>query len=355
MAKTHASQETYLHHFCPECGGEMEYKGGIKKFSCKSCRYERPLQKNSDQVVDRPLASNVNFKKFRRGMGQALKLKEFQCGGCSSIIAVPEEEELEICPFCEGTELEASSRLGKVLEPKDVIPFTIPLERARKILRRYLFKRNYLFLPNSIQQTTRRDRLRGVYLPVFFIDAFTRSTWKGQAGRKVKQNKQDKIFWDPSTGYWEHTFDRMFIEASKGIQMKHFKTIQPYDKFKLVPHDPLYLRDFITEIYQKDEIDGIKSADKQIENEVKRQSEYKRKGDVFKDFKYNRENMLLAFRHVLVPVWIATYQYRGQNFQLMINGQKGFVAGDKPLSMRKIWIAIITGIVSISLMVWLLS
>lgn len=355
MGKTQKSQHVYLHHFCPECGSEMEYQGGIKKFSCKSCRYERPLQKNSNQVVDRPLASNVNFRKFTKGMGSTFDLEEVKCAKCSSCLAVPQGETLEVCPFCEGTELASSGRNKQVLEPKNIIPFTIPQERARKILKRHIRKRNFLFLPNSLLRTTRKDRLRGIFIPVFLIDAFTRSTWAGQAGRKVTQNKNTKIVWETSNGYWEHTFDRSLVEASKGIQMNHFQAIQPYDVFKLVPYDPLYLRDWYTEIYQKNEIDAVKSMDKRIENETKRQSDMRRRGDNFKDFKYARENMLLTFKHVLVPVWIATYQYRGKNFQLMINGQKGYVSGDKPLSMRKIRIAIAIGVVAICAMVWWMS
>ena len=192
-------------------------------------------------------------------------------------------------------------------------------------------------------------------MPIFFIDAFTRSTWKGEAGKKIRQNKEEKIIWQASNGYWENTFDRMFIEASKGIQMKHFEKIKPYNRFKLVPYDPLYLRDFITEVYQKEEIEGVKDANKVIETETKRQADRKRRGDQFKDFKYARENLLLAFRHVLVPVWVASYQYRGKNFQMLINGQNGYIAGEKPLSMRKIWTAIIAGFIGICLGVWLLS
>ena len=52
------------------------------------------------------------------------------------------------------------------------------------------------------------------------------------------------------------------------------------------------------------------------------------------------EKHSIAFRHVLVPVWIATYKYGGKRFQFLVNGQNGHVFGNKPLSFRKMYMVV---------------
>jgi hypothetical protein len=44
----------------------------------------------------------------------------------------------------------------------------------------------------------------------------------------------------------------------------------------------------------------------------------------------------MTFKHVLLPVWIGRYRYKGQEYKIMVNGQTGVVAGDKPKDTLKL-------------------
>jgi hypothetical protein len=46
-----------------------------------------------------------------------------------------------------------------------------------------------------------------------------------------------------------------------------------------------------------------------------------------------------VWRFVLLPVYIAAYRYQDRVFQVMVNGQNGVVAGQKPVAWWKIWLA----------------
>ena len=35
----------------------------------------------------------------------------------------------------------------------------------------------------------------------------------------------------------------------------------------------------------------------------------------------------LTFKHVLLPVWLAAYRYRGKSFRFVVNGRTGTVRG----------------------------
>ena len=43
-----------------------------------------------------------------------------------------------------------------------------------------------------------------------------------------------------------------------------------------------------------------------------------------------------TFKHILVPVWLATYTYGAKSFQVVVNGYTGKMAGEHPLSWVKI-------------------
>jgi hypothetical protein len=47
-----------------------------------------------------------------------------------------------------------------------------------------------------------------------------------------------------------------------------------------------------------------------------------------------------TWRYLLLPVYVAAYQFEGKVYQVMVNGQSGLVAGQKPVAWWKIWLAI---------------
>ena len=47
-----------------------------------------------------------------------------------------------------------------------------------------------------------------------------------------------------------------------------------------------------------------------------------------------------TWRYLLLPVYVAAYQFESKVYQVMVNGQTGLVAGQKPVAWWKIWLAI---------------
>jgi hypothetical protein len=52
----------------------------------------------------------------------------------------------------------------------------------------------------------------------------------------------------------------------------------------------------------------------------------------------------LTFKHVLLPVWLAAYKYRGRTFRFVVNGRTGRVQGERPYSALKITFAVIAAL-----------
>ena len=52
----------------------------------------------------------------------------------------------------------------------------------------------------------------------------------------------------------------------------------------------------------------------------------------------------VTFKHILLPVWLAAYKYRGQTYRFVVNGQTGKVQGERPYSAIKIAFAVLVGL-----------
>ena len=56
-----------------------------------------------------------------------------------------------------------------------------------------------------------------------------------------------------------------------------------------------------------------------------------------------------TFKHVLLPVWLLTYQYRSKTYQVAVNGFTGKIAGEYPLSWVKVMIAVVLGLIALAI------
>jgi len=48
-----------------------------------------------------------------------------------------------------------------------------------------------------------------------------------------------------------------------------------------------------------------------------------------------------TFQLVLLPVWVGAYRYRGKIYRVLVNGQTGKVAGDRPVDQLKVTLLIL--------------
>jgi hypothetical protein len=63
----------------------------------------------------------------------------------------------------------------------------------------------------------------------------------------------------------------------------------------------------------------------------------------------------MTYKHVLFPVWIASYRYRDKVYHFLINGQTGEVQGQAPISWIKVALVVILVAIVVFVMVMLFS
>ena len=56
----------------------------------------------------------------------------------------------------------------------------------------------------------------------------------------------------------------------------------------------------------------------------------------------------ITFKHVLLPVWLASYRWNNKPFRVVVNGRTGQVSGERPYSAWKIAFAVLIGVIVIA-------
>jgi hypothetical protein len=106
------------------------------------------------------------------------------------------------------------------------------------------------------------------------------------------------------------------------------------------------------ERYQIDLVAAAKAARQEMEEEVVRMCDAKVPGDTHRNLNVDSDFSGQTFKHILVPVWLLTYHYGPKNFQVVINGYTGAIAGKYPKSWVKITLAILAVLAALALVLF---
>jgi hypothetical protein len=77
-------------------------------------------------------------------------------------------------------------------------------------------------------------------------------------------------------------------------------------------------------------------------------------GDTHRNLRINPNYASRTFKHILVPVWLLSYDYGAKAYQVLVNGYTGQIAGNRPYSAWTIFFAVVAAIIA-ALIVMLLS
>ena len=91
--------------------------------------------------------------------------------------------------------------------------------------------------------------------------------------------------------------------------------------------------------------DGFTEARAYMDRMILRDVKYDIGGDRQRVSNVDTSISDVTFKHILLPVWLAAYKYRGRTYRFVVNGRTGRVQGERPYSAIKITIAVLIGLV----------
>ncbi|RZA23388.1 MAG: primosomal protein N' (replication factor Y) - superfamily II helicase [Proteobacteria bacterium] len=349
---------------CPNCGGQQIFDPNLNALRCDSCGQSQKIDEAGgfDSVVEYDLLEGMQ-KLPERGLGRPTRT--LSCQGCGAIISFGVEETAGVCSFCASAQVLELDSHRQTLRPESLVPFSKTKDVAQNHFASWLS--GLWFRPNDLKKRASVSKIQGVYIPYWVFDATVDSEWSalaghyyyttetytetvnGQSQTRTRQVRHTR--WVPASGQRRDIYDDYLICASKGLPKALADRLDTYSTKSLLPYDPSYLSGFKAEEYQID----LKPAWTQAVHSMESIQTDRCSGDVPGDTQANlrvhNEFSDTRFKHVLLPVWIAAYQYKDKTFQFLVNGQTGEVEGHAPYSVWKITFAVIIALILMSIFV----
>lgn len=338
---------------CDQCGADLRFNPEAGELVCDHCGHHQPLEGHGSQPI-----RELDFRaalEARLPEEEIVETRVLSCPNCGAQVEFKGPDHASECPFC-ATPVVTDTGTHRHIKPKAALPFVLDERTARKAMTDWLGR--LWFAPNGLQEYARKGRkMQGIFVPYWTYDADTKSRYKGERGTvyyvtrtvtrsgKQVQQRQQKIRWSPASGRVARFFDDVLVLASRSLPKRYTDALQPWDLSHLEPYRPEYLAGFRAEGYQVELPEGYEEARAYMDRIILRDVKMDIGGDRQRVHDVDTAVSDVTFKHILLPVWLAAYKYRGKTFRFVVNGQSGRVQGERPWSAWKITIAILIGII----------
>jgi len=347
---------TQEHRFpCDQCGADYRFDPAQGQMVCDHCGHV-------DRIEDGgPWSGAIREMDFDRALDNQLPAQEIEetrvlkCPNCAAQVEFDADTHAAECPFC-ATPVVTDTGAHRHIKPRGLLPFALSEEQARAAMTEWLGR--LWFAPGGLQDYARKGRrLQGIYVPYWTFDADTKSKYTGQRGthyyetRTVTRNgKQEtvrvrKTRWRPASGRVARFFDDVLVLASRSLPKRYADGLPPWDLSELRPYQPQFLAGFRAEGYTVELKEGYAEARTQMDAVIRRDIRFDIGGDEQRIASVDTAVSDVTFKHILLPIWLAAYKYRGKTYRFVVNGRSGRVQGERPWSAIKIAIAVVLGVI----------
>jgi len=346
---------------CSQCGSDLRFRPGSNSMVCDYCGATTTLPEGIERGgVFRELDFRAAIAAFEES-ADTRENRFVKCDSCGAEIELDEQVSATICPFCASPLVLGADRRRRI-RPAALIPFRLDERSARKAMTDWLGQ--LWFAPSGLLEYARKGRaLSGIYVPYWTYDANTRSRYSGLRGRihyetrrirvnvggkmQTRTQQVQRIDWRPVSGRVRRFFDDVLVMASTSLPRRHTDAIEPWDLSALEPWQPQYLAGFRAEGYTVTLDEGYAQARARMQGVIESDIRRDIGGDAQQILSLETSVSDITFKHVLLPIWMAAYRYRGRTYRFVVNGQTGKVSGERPWSAIKIALAVILGVAAL--------
>jgi len=335
-------------HACPACGAQAEWNPTTQKLACPFCGTESPyhVDRETGEVQELDLVAALRDLPDEERGWQTAK-RSVQCQSCKAVMVFEPDRVGQNCEFCGSPALVDYTELKAPIRPQGILPFRIDANRVRDDIRRWW--RSKWFAPGRLARTALVDTLRSVYIPYWTFDAQVHCPWTAESGyhyyvtvegrdaqgRPVTRQEQ-RTRWEPAAGVIDHFFDDEAVPGTQGLPLDLLQQVEPFPTKEVVPYDTAFLAGHVVEHYRVVLMDAAQRSQDQMKATLESLCGSQVPGDTFRNLQIFPEYSGRTFKHVLVPVWLLTYNYGAKAFQVIANGYTGQIAGRYPKSVWKI-------------------
>lgn len=347
---------------CPACGAEATWDPAKKALVCKYCGTTSPANieltpSGEEKIVEHDLVVALRgIPDSARGW-QAEKT-QVKCQSCQAISVFDPSRVGQRCDFCGSSALVPYEEVKEAFRPESLLEFQISETQVRESIRTWYGSR--WFAPNALKTKAMTDQLHGMYIPYWTFDAQAHADWWAESGYyyyetewftnsqgKRESRQVRKVRWQPSSGSVDGFFDDELVAASRGVQRDLLTQVEPFPTKSLKPYNPGYLAGWVVERYQIDLGAAATQARANMDSKLRQMCAQRVPGDTHRNLRVDATYSAQTFKHILVPIWLLTYQFHGKPFQVLINGYTGVIAGRYPKSWLKIFLLVVVILIAL--------
>lgn len=346
------------HRFpCAQCGADYRFDPATGGLICDFCGH---VAEGSDHGSGPWGRTSLRELDFNAAIANTLPQQEIEetrvsaCPNCGAQVEFDTAIHATECPFC-ATPVVVDTGTHRHIKPRGVLPFALDESAARDAMTDWLG--GLWFAPNGLQEYARKGRkMQGVYVPYWTFDARTRSRYRGERGTvyyetrtvtrngKTETQRVQRIRWRSVSGRVARDFDDVLVLASTSLPQSYTEALEPWDLSALEPYQPQYLAGFRAEGYAVELPEAFPVAREKMARVIERDVRFDIGGDRQRVHDVDTETSDVTFKHILLPVWVAAYKYRGKSYRFVVNGRSGQVRGERPWSAIKIAFAVLVGL-----------
>jgi predicted RNA-binding Zn-ribbon protein involved in translation (DUF1610 family) len=330
---------------CRHCGGAITYSATQRQLTCPYCGSTQAL--TAEEVG--PAAAEFEFtletmERARYGWGE--ERRELVCESCGAVVAIPPDALTNTCAFCGSHRVLARDVAGDVLRPTSLLPFVVDEERCQAQVAEWLGQ-GWMH-PPELRKVRALRELTGIYLPFWTFDAHIRADWKAQVGtERVERYRSGGewktrvvIDWRWRSGRIHLPIDDHMVAGTARVSPILLDRVAPFDLDELVEYDPGYLAGWSAKTYDVQLQDAWTTAKTEMRKRAKRACYSDTGSHHVRNFRMKADFGGERWRYILLPAYLASYHFEDRTFQVIVNGQTGKVAGQKPVAWLRVWLAI---------------
>jgi len=317
----------------------MEFNLDTQKLRCLFCGFENEIESqkaadSGEQVLEFVLPTH-------RGHQWAEAQHHLSCKDCGAASLWPIGQRALRCPYCGSNQLVESQETTNLVDPQAIGLMEIDENKAIQLAKDWLGKGWFSPDDLSTYASARKTALHPAYYPFWTFDGTLELSWRCE----VNEGSDNNPRWISRTGVEYEMFDNMLIPGNKNITPKELEKIAPFKLKEVLEFKPDFLAGWPALTYDIPLAKATLSARESVVRKVRRTLHrrvmpHRQKRNLTPG---SHKWSGMTFKHVLLPLWVGTYQYQGQDYSIMINGQTGKASGEKPRDTIKT-IAIILSI-----------
>ncbi len=333
---------------CPQCGGQIEFDLQTNNARCTFCGFER--RPHSDTTAEE-LEQVLEFVlPTERGHHWAEGQHHLHCDNCGADSLWPVGQRATRCPYCGSNQMIESQETANLVDPHAIGMMKIDERAAFEHIKTWLGKG--WFTPDDLTASAKKIALRPAYYPFWTFDGTLEIQWRCE----VAEGHGEDANWVQRSGAEYELFDDVLISGNQTLSQKYVDDVAPFFLKEMAEFQPDYLAGWPALTYDRSLAKAALLAREKIVRAVRRELHQR-------VMPHRQKRSLttgavkwsgMTFKHILLPLWVGVYRYRGREYPVIVNGQTGKISGEKPRDQIKaiaiILSAILTGIALFALL-----